>query len=206
MPRVSFYVQTDQGCLASPGADRDGLFRPFGDEATFVPTGLNEGQMVFDVPAETRAVRLLVRAQRGGGLDVPAGTEFAPSWPTPVATITDGGTAVIHVLPKIAVPASLPTATDGRGRLAIDVVFENKSKASGIELQWIQLRLQTADGAYVDPSPLSAEVPCHLPDGGVIPPGTARRFTLMYELPDGAAASRLQYRGFELQETTVDLP
>jgi hypothetical protein len=205
VPKAFIWAQTDQGCLASPVPDREGLSRPFGDEATFVPTGPNEGQVVFDVPTETRAVRLLVRAQRGGALDVPAGAEFQPSWPAPVATIADGGVGIVRVLPKIAPPATLPTAGAQR-RLALDLVFENKSQASGIELQWIQLRIETADGGFVDPSPLSAQVPCNLADNGTIPPGTARRFTLVYELPDGVTPARLQYRGFEVQETAVDLP
>ena len=70
----------------------------------------------------------------------------------------------------------------------------------------MQLRLQAADGTFIDPSPLSAGVPCALPADGGIPPATSRRFTFVYDVPADARPRQIQYRGFELQETTVDLP
>jgi hypothetical protein len=206
VPMVSLYAQTDQGCLASPERHPEGLTRPFVDKASFVPTGANEGQLVFLVPTETRSVRLLVRAQRGQSIDVPSVADFHVSLPTPVATITDGHAMRIQVLPTPALPKSVPTPTDSRGLVPLDVAGENLNNVSGVELQWVQLRLQAANGSFINPSPLSAEVPCHLPDGGVIPPGATRRFTLIYDVPAGEPPHKLQYRGFELQETTVDLP
>jgi hypothetical protein len=41
-------------------------------------------------------------------------------------------------------------------------------------------------------------------DGDVIPPGHVRRFLLVYDMPAGAPR-RLQYRGFEVDEASLDL-
>jgi hypothetical protein len=40
----------------------------------------------------------------------------------------------------------------------------------------------------------------------VIPPASARRFVLVYDVATDAPARRVNYRGFEVEETTVDLP
>jgi hypothetical protein len=205
VPMKYLFAQTDQGCLASPEADPKGLTRAFGASATFVPTGANEGQLVVIVPAETHAIRLLLRAQNGGPIELPAAADFQPSWPAPVKSIADGTVMRVHVLPTPQPLPSLPAPSDGRALQLLDIVIEN-TNSKGVEFQPVQLRLQAGDGSFVEPSTLSSDVPCHLPSDGTIPPGTARRFTLVYEVPAGPPLRRLQYRGFELQEATVDLP
>jgi len=205
VPARYVFAQTEQGCVASPETNATELSRPFGDGAPFVPTGENEAQLVFQLPADSRGVRLLVRAQTGA-MDVPVNTNFSLSWPKPTTTIADGGVLRVHVLPAPAALTSLPPPPDGRTYQLLDVVMENLRPTSGVELQMEQLRLEGPDGSFVEPSPLSADVPCRLSGDGVIPPGTARRFTMVYEVEAGTRLRRLQYRGFELQETSVELP
>lgn len=206
VPMRFLFAQTDQGCLASPEPDPKGLTRPFGANASFIPTGANEGQLLFYVPAGTRAVRLLVRAQNGGPLDLPAGADFQPSWPAPVRTIADGATARVLVLPTPGPPEGLPAPPNGRAWQLLDVVIENVNPSKGVELQLVQLRLVARDGSFTDPSPVSAQVPCRLSAEGVIPAATARRFMLVYDIPPDERPRRLEYRGFEVDAVTVDLP
>lgn len=59
-------------------------------------------------------------------------------------------------------------------------------------------------GTFVQPSALTKQIGCRLDDGDVIPPGHSRRFQAVYDMPAGESR-RLQYRGFEVDETTVDL-
>jgi hypothetical protein len=60
-------------------------------------------------------------------------------------------------------------------------------------------------GRFVQPSPLTTQLGCRLDDGDVIPPGHTRRLQAVYDMPAGEPR-RLQYRGFEKEEATVDLP
>jgi hypothetical protein len=199
------YAQTDQGCVSRPERNPEGLTRAFDDIGSFPPTGANEGQLLFFVPADAKAVRVLVRSQTSGPLDLPAAADFQPSWPRPAVTITDGTTARVHVLPRHAPPSTtLPPPTSGREHRVLDVVYENIKK-QGIELQLVQLRLARQDGSFIEPSPLSSQMPCRLLSDGVIPATTASRFMLVYDTASGEPL-RLNYRGFELDETTVDLP
>ena len=197
------YVQTDQGCVSRPENSPSGLPRAFEPIGSFPPTGANEGQLLFYVPADTKAMKVLLRADRVAPIDLPAPTDFQAAWPKPVQTITDGSTLRLHVLPRPAVPSTLPAPAAGREHRLLDVAIENL-KTSGVELQLVQLRLARQDGSFIEPSPLSSEVPCRLSSDGVIPPLAARRFMLVYDTAPGEAL-RLNYRGFELDETTVDL-
>jgi hypothetical protein len=181
------------------------LTRPFGAHALFVPTGGNEAQLVFKLPADARGVRLLVRADTGP-IDLPVGAAFHVRWPAPVVTIADGAAMRVHVLPSPVPPAWLPAAASGRTYRLLDVVTESLRAAPRLEFQAAQLRIQMADGSLVEPSPLSSDMPCRLSEDGVIPPRTVRRFTLVYDVPAGGPPRRLQYRGFELPEAIVNLP
>jgi len=200
------YAQTEQGCLSRPEPNPEGLARPIAEIASFPPTGANEGQLLFFVPASARAVRVLLRSEKGAPLDLPAPTDFQPTWPKPVQTITDGTTLRVHLLPAPGPPPNLPPLAAGRAYELLDVVAENLNPTKGVELQSVQLRLQAADGSFIDPSPLSSGVPCRLSSDGVIPAATARRFLFVYETPGDQRPRKVNYRGFELQETTVGLP
>jgi hypothetical protein len=206
IPMAYVYAQTDRGCLASPDSDRTGLTRPFGDTAMFVPESDNEGQLAFVLPADTRTVRVLIRANNVAPLDLSTGGAAGPTWPTPLHTIADGSTMRLHVLPTPAPPPDLPPPAAGRAYQLIDLVAENLKPRSGVELQTVQLRLQAADGSFINPSPLSSSVPCRLPSDGLIPPSTSRRFTLVYDIPWDQPARRFEYRGFEVDAAGVDLP
>ena len=199
------FLMNDQGCVAQPQKDPQGLSRPFGQVGSFPPTGANEGQLAFLIPDDSRSVTLLVRPAQGGAIDLPAGAAFTPKWPTPAHTFVDGTTMKVHLLPAPSRPASLAEGTGGRRQVLLDVVVENLSQKSGIEFQAVQLRLVMPDGSFTDPSPLSAQVPCRLDGDGVIPAGGVRRFLLVYHAPPDAAA-RVHFRGFELQEGVADLP
>lgn len=199
------FLMNDQGCVAQPQKDPQDLSRPFGQVGSFPPTGANEGQLAFLIPANSRSARLLVRPAQGGAIDLVAGADFTPHWPTPAHTFIDGTTMKVHLLPAPARPAALPAATEGRRQVLVDVAIENLSKTQGIEFQTVQLRLALPDGNFADPSPLSGQVPCRLDGDGVVPAGGVRRFLLVYDVPADAAA-RVHFRGFELQEATADLP
>src|SRR5205814_1816062 len=173
----------------------------FDDVGSFPPTGANEGQLLFFVPAETKALKVLLRSATGTPLDLPAPSDFKPSWPTPSQSIADGTALRVNVLPG---HASAPS-TDGAPRRLLDVVVENLNPKKGIELDPVQLRLVRQDGSFIEPSASSSELPCRIIPDNVIPPASARRFALAYDVaPDEKV--RLNYRGFELDETTVDLP
>lgn len=198
--RQFVYAQNEQGCLVRPEPSPAGLARAFDDIGSFPPTGANEGQLLFFVPADTKAIKVLLRSATSTPLDLPAPSDFTPSWPAPSQSIADGTTLRVNVLPG---HAGSPSA-DGVTRRLLDVVVENLNPKKGIELDPVQLRLVRQDGSFVEPSASSSELPCRLIPDNVIPPASSRRFALAYDIaPDEKV--RLNYRGFELDETTVDL-
>ena len=86
----------------------------------------------------------------------------------------------------------------------LDVVIENLTQ-QGIEFTTSQaLRFEMPDGQFIQPSPLTQQLTCRLDDGDVVPPGHSRRLMLVYDLPAGQPR-RLQYRGFEVDQVSVDL-
>ena len=200
------FGQNDQGCIFRPERDVTGIERLIGDSIAFPLAKHAEGRLVFLVPEDTQQVRVVL-APAGEGLVVPAGPDFTPSWPAPVHTIDDGTTLRVHVLPRRQPPASLPAAATGREHVVLDVAVENRTAEQGVEFQTSQqLRLVDAGGRFVQPSaPLTKQLGCRLDDGDVIPPGHTRRLQVVYDVPTGAPR-RLQYRGFEKEEATVELP
>jgi hypothetical protein len=176
------------------------LPRAFDEIGSFPPTGANEGQLLFFVPADTKAIKVLLRSGTSAPIDLPAPSDFKPSWPTPAQSVTDGTTLRVHVLPGHG-----SVTAEGTLRRLLDVVVENLNPTKGVELDPVQLRLVRQDGSFVEPSATPADVPCRLVPDNVIPAASARRFALAYAIaPDEKV--RLNYRGFELDETTVDLP
>jgi hypothetical protein len=160
--------------------------------------------LAFLVPDDTQKIRVLI-APATGDLVVPAGEDFTPTWPPAVQTIEDGSTLRVLVLPDPARPAALPPPAAGREQVVLDFVIENLKTTQGIEFQTSQqLRLAGPTGSFVQPSALTKLLGCRLDDGDVIPPGHARRLMVIYDMPAGAPR-RLQYRGFETDEVTVDL-
>ena len=198
--RQFVYAQNEQGCLVRPEVSPAGLTRAFDEIGSFPPTGANEGQLLLFVPADTKALKVLLRSATSGPLDLPAPSDFKPSWPVPVQSITDGTTLRLHMLPGHAGAAS----SDGTPRRLLDIVVENLNPKKGIELDPVQLRLVRQDGSFVEPSASSTELVCHLMPDNVFPPASTRRFALAYDIPPDEVV-RLNYRGFELDETTVDL-
>ena len=201
----SVFLQNDHGCVSQPEHDVTELSRPFGDVGVFPPTGQNEGQVAFLVPDDTKNVRVLVAPSLGGGIVLPAGAAFTPSWPTPLHTIEDGSTMRVLVLPTPSRPGSLPAAPAGREYVLLDVVIENLKANNGIEFQGTQqLRLVNPAGGFIQASPLSSQLPCRLDEAGVIPGGHARRFVLVYDVPAGMPL-KLHFRGFEKDEAIVEI-
>jgi hypothetical protein len=136
---------------------------------------------------------------------VPAGEDFTPEWPSPAHTIEDGTTLRVLVLPNPAPSAALTPPPAGREYVVLDFVIENQQTEHGIEFQTSQqLRLVDPAGKFVQQSALTKKFGCRLDDGDLIPPGHARRFMVVYDMPAGVPA-KLQYRGFEVDEVTVDL-
>ena len=200
------YLQTDRGCVAKPDLSVTPLTRPFGETALFVPAVPNEGQIAFLVPDDTKSARVLITPSGEASLALPAGPDFAPSWPTPVATINDGTTLKLLVLPAAPKPATLPAAPAGRQYVLLDLVAQNLKSDQGIELDGRQaIRLVDAGGRFIAPSPISDQLPCSLGEIGVVPPGNARRFQLLYDIPAGATPSKVEYRGFERDSVIVDI-
>ncbi len=203
--RSSVMAQNERGCVSPVDLDATWLKRPLGAMPSFEASRPTEGQLSFLVPADTQRVRILIAPADNAGLIVPAGEEFEPTWPVPVQTIEDGSTLRVLVLPSPPTPAALGTPPAGRENVVLDFVIQNLKDTQGIEFATSQqLRLVDSTGTFVQQSELTRLLGCRLDDGDVIPPGHARRFAVVYELPAGTT-HRLQYRGFEVAEASVDL-
>jgi hypothetical protein len=119
--------------------------------------------------------------------------------------LEDGTTLRLLVLPASGRHTQLPSPPADRENVILDFVIENLRDDQGIEFSTTQqLRLIEPSGAFVQPSALTQQFGCRLDDGDVIPPRHSRRFLVAYEIPAGIP-KRLQYRGFEVDETSVDL-
>ncbi len=199
------FAQNERGCISHPEPHATWLKHPFGETALFSTAQATEGELAFLVPDDTQHVRVLIAPASGDGLAVPAGPDFTPTWPTPIQTIDDGSTLRVHVLPSPAQLPVLPPPASGREQVVLDVVIENLKTTQGIELTTSQqLRLENPAGSFVQASALTKQLACRLDDGDVIPSGHARRLMVVYDLPAGAPR-RLQYRGFEVDQVSVDL-
>ena len=200
------FAQDERGCISTPEADAPWLKNPLGATASFTVERPTEGQIAFAVPDDSSQLRVLIAPAEIEALAVPAGEDFTPSWPAPVITIEDGTTLRVLVLPQRESSAEMSPPAAGRMRVVLDFVVENLKSTQGIEFTTSQqLRLIDPQGKFVQLDASTNALGCRLEDGGVIPPSQARRFMAAYELPAGAPL-RLQYRGFEMEETTVDLP
>lgn len=199
------FAQDDRGCISRPEQNAAWLTHPFDATMTFTAAQMTDGELAFPVPVDSKNVRVLIAPAEGEGLIVPAGRDFTPSWPAPVGTIEDGSTLRVLVLPRPEVPASLPPPDAGQTRVVLDFVVENLKSTQGIEFQTSQqLRLKKPTGAYVQAAAATGQIGCRLDDGDVIPPGHSRRFMVAYDMP-AAAPLKLEYRGFEVDEVSIDL-
>lgn len=199
------YAQNDQGCISRPDLNATWLKQPLGSTAVFSRGQQTEGQLSFLVPEDTKRLRILVAAGGAGDLVVPAGEDFTPSWPGAVQTIEDGATLRVLVLPGPEKPPVLPPPASGREQVVLDVVIENLTADQGIEFTTSQqLRMVDKSGKFVQPSAATQNIGCRLDDGDVIPPGHARRLMVAYDMPPGEPR-RLNYRGFEVDEISVEL-
>ncbi len=199
------FAQNERGCISRPVAGAAWLAHPFGATMVLSADKPAEGQLGFLVPADTQRIRVLIAPAGAGGLIVPVGDDFDPSWPAPIQTIEDGSTLRVFVLPIAAVPADFPAPAAGREQVVMDYVIENLKSEQGIEFTTSQqLRLIDPDGTFLQASDLTNQIGCRLDDGDVIPPGQSRRFLVAYDVPAGMPR-RLQYRGFEVDEINVDL-
>lgn len=200
------FAQNERGCISRPVRDSTWLKRPIGETPAFKYSEPTEGQLAFLVPDDSLRIRVLIAPAGDGGLVVPAGEEFTPTWPAPIQTIEDGTTLRVLVLPAPEKPPVLPPLLAGLEQIVLDFVIENLTTEHGIEFTTSQqLRLVNQAGAFIQPSAATKQIGCRLDDGDVIPPGHARRFQVVYDMPAGAPR-RLQYRGFEVDEVSVDLP
>jgi hypothetical protein len=200
------FAQDERGCMSQPEADAPWLKNPLGATATFTAERPTEGQIAFAVPDDSTRLRVLIAPAEIESLAVPAGEDFTPSWPEPVSTIEDGTTLRVLVLPRREPTVDMSPPAAGRVRVVLDFVIENLKSIQGIEFTTSQqLRLMDPQGKLVQLDASTNALGCRLEDGGVIPPNQSRRFMAAYELPAGAPL-RLQYRGFEVDETSVDLP
>ncbi|OFW22346.1 MAG: hypothetical protein A3G21_15400 [Acidobacteria bacterium RIFCSPLOWO2_12_FULL_66_21] len=196
------FLQTEQGCLFQPDAAATGLTRQLAPVGQFLPFVPSEGQLAFTVPADTKTAALLVRLQQGGPIDLAVMGTVTPAWPSPEATVKDGDVLRVLKLPGTAVPPGVPAAPSGSERVALDLVVENLRSGAGIELQpQQQFRLVGPDGTRYEPSSDSAHVPCRL-TGDVVPAGSARRFTLIFDMPPGQPL-QFEYRGFNVKSELV---
>jgi hypothetical protein len=199
------FLQTDQGCIARPENRAEGVSRPLSPMGRFPPFAPSEGQLAFVVPADSKSATLMLRVREpGGSLDLPVVGNAKPAWPSPESTITDGDVLKVHRLPGTAVPFGVPPASSGAERIALDLVVENLRAGDGIDLQLDQqFRLVTPDGKRIAPSGDSAQAPCSL-TGDVVPAGSSRRFTLVYDVPPGQPL-QFEYRGFNVKSEVVKI-
>lgn len=198
------FAQNDQGCISRPVQNATWLTRPFGSVATFSAADYAQGQLAFLVPEDTQHVRVLITSADGDGFTVAAGEEFTPAWPEAINTIEDGSTLRLLLLPRPEHPIAQPPPA-GREHVVLDFVIENLRATQGIEFTTSQqLRLMGAAGSFIGPATLTKSLGCRLDDGDVVPPGQARRFLVVYDVPAGEPV-RLQYRGFEIDDVSVDL-
>jgi hypothetical protein len=197
------FLQTDQGCMARPENKPESVARPLSPMGRFPPFAPSEGQLAFVVPADSKSATLLLRVrERAGSLDLPVIGNAKPAWPSPASTVTDGDVLKVHLLPGTAVPAGVPPASSGSERIALDLVVENLRANDGVELQLDQqFRLVTPDSKRIGPSGDSAHAPCSL-TGDVVPAGSSRRFTLVYDVPPGQPL-QFEYRGFNVKSEMV---
>jgi hypothetical protein len=197
------FLQTDQGCVAGPERGSEAVARPLSPMGRFPPFAPSEGQLAFVVPADSKSATLLLRVQQpGGSLDLPVIGGAKPAWPTPEATITDGDVLKVLKLPGTTVPAGIPPAPSGSERIALDLVVENLRVGTGIDLQLDQqFRVVTPDGKRIAPAADSSRAPCSL-TGDVVPAGSSRRFTLVYDVPAGQPL-QFEYRGFNVKSELV---
>jgi hypothetical protein len=199
------FAQNERGCIARPEKETAWLERPFGPTATFSTTAPTEGQLTFLVPDDTERVRVLIASADEAGMAVPAGEDFVPAWSAPNHVIEDGSTLRVLVLPTPEPRSTLPPPAAGRKHVVLDVVIENLQTSTSIEFTTSQqLTLVDSAGHIAQPSALTQQLGCRLDDGDLIPPGHARRLMVVYDLPD-ESSHRLQYRGFEVDEVSVDL-
>jgi len=199
------FAQNERGCISHPERDATWLQHPFGESAMFTVKQPTEGEFAFLMPDDTQRVRVLIAPAGADGLVVPVGDEFTPTWPTPVQTIEDGSTLRVLVLANPTQAAALPPPAAGREHVVLDFVVENLTTTQGIEFTTSQqLRLEAPAGSFVQPSALTQQIACRLDDGDVVPPGHSRRLQAVYDVPAGTPL-RLQYRGFEVEQTSVDL-
>ena len=197
------FLETEQAFIAQPDP-APSLARSFATTATFLPGAYNEGQLAFLVPADAQRTLLLLRPPQGGPIDLPAPDQVKPSWPTPIATIADGTTMRVNVLPGAPLPANLPPSDAGKQYVLVDLVAENLKPAQGIELQTDQqFRLMDSAGTLYPPAPQTSQLVFHPTGNSVVPANAARRIQLLYLVPTGQPV-KLQYRGFEKTDT-VDL-
>ena len=199
------FAQNERGCISRPSPNATWLTQPFGEIAMFNAEKPTRGDLSFLVPDDTEHVRILI-APAGRGLVVAAGDEFKPSWPEPVRTIEDGSTLRVLVLPSPPTPAFHSVPAAGLERVVLDFLIENLGDEHGIEFTTSQqLRVMDPAGNFIQPAESTKELGCRLDDLDVVPPGQVRRLMVAYDVPAGAP-KRLQYRGFEVDEVTVDLP
>jgi hypothetical protein len=199
------FAQNERGCISRPEPNPAWLEHPFRDAMTFTAAQMTDGELAFPVPDDSKSIRVLIAPAEGEGLIVPAGRDFTPTWPDPVSRIEDGSTLRVLVLPRPALPASLAAPPAGRTRVVLDFVVQNLKSTQGVEFQTSQqLRLKSLTGSYVQAAGVTSELGCRLDDGDVIPPGHSRRFMVVYDMP-AAAPLKLDYRGFEVDEVSVDL-
>jgi hypothetical protein len=196
------FLQTDQGCLVEPNARATGLTRPLAPIGRFLPFVPSEGQLAFEAPVNSTPIAFLLRLQQGGPIDMPLKAGAKPTWPSPEATITDGDVLRVLKLPGIAVPPEISMAQPGNERVALDLVVENLRSGAGIDLQANQqFRLVTPDGKRHEPIAESAKALCRL-GSAVVPAGSSRRFTLVYDVPPGQPL-QMEYRGFNVQSQLI---
>ena len=196
------FIQTDKGCLVEPDAKAAGLTRQLAPIGRFLPFVPSEGQLAFEVPVDSAPIAFLLRLQQGGPIDIPLKAGVKPSWPAPEATITDGDVLRVLKLPGTAVPSEISMPQPGRERVALDLVVENLRAGAGIDLQADQqFRLVTPDGKRHAPIAESAKALCRL-GRAVVPAGSSRRFTLVYDVPPGQPL-QFEYRGFNVKSELV---
>jgi hypothetical protein len=105
-------------------------------------------------------------------------------------------------LPGTAVPSEISLPQPGSERVALDLVVENLRTRAGIDLQAAQqFRLVTPDGKRHEPIAESAKALCRL-GRAVVPAGSSRRFTLVYDVPPGQPL-QMEYRGFNVKSELV---
>ena len=170
----------------------------------FLPHWERRGYLAFKIPPIQKSLSLLVNIPRAKPLSFNLNPNIPISpLPQPVVTITDGEIAKIDIL-------GLTRASMIKGQypekdqqyLILDIITHCTPLDQGnlILQSGKQFILTDQSGNKYSMAEVTQTIPHGIKSEQIVPPGTALRFNLAYEVPLNIQKIILYYRGFTLEE------